>query len=285
MPRSLWTGAISFGLVNIPVKMFRATATGSARSVGFHQLHDQCGTRLQHKRWCPKEDVEVPWEHVVKGYEVSKGRYVEITDDDLDQLLPGDDYAAIAIENFVALDEVDPMYYDRAYYLSPDGSPKAYALLFDALEDAGRVAIARVTLRTRQHLAIVRAQATHLILSTMFFEDELVDPSQVPGVPSGKVDQKQLTMAEQLIESMTTPFEPARYRDDYTKKVKEVIEAKLKEGEVTESLAPPAKGAQVVSLMDALKRSIAGRRASPARARRGSAGRRAAASSTRARRR
>jgi DNA end-binding protein Ku len=305
MPRSLWTGAISFGLVNIPVKMFRATATQSARSVGFHQLHDQCGTRLQHKRWCPKEDVEVPWEHVVKGYEVSKGRYVEITDEDLDQLLPEDDYAAIAIESFVALDEVDPLYYDRAYYLSPDGSAKAYALLFDALQDAGRVAIARVTLRTRQHLAIVRAQATHLVLSTMFFEDEIVDPAQVPGVPSGKVDEKQLQMAEQLIESMTTPFEPARFKDEYTEKVKEVIEAKIKEGEVTESVALPSEraGGEVVSLMDALKRSIAehkggelpsiekgprvkrARRASPARARRGSAGRHAAASSTPSRRR
>jgi DNA end-binding protein Ku len=242
--------------------MFRATAAQSAKSVGFHQLHDKCLTRLQHKRWCPKEDVEVPWEHVIKGYEVSKGRYVPMTDEDLDKLLPQDDYAAIAIENFVALDEVDPLYYDRAYYLAPEGSPKAYALLFDSMSDSGVVAIARVTLRTRQHLAIVRAQANHLVLSTMFFADEIVDPAEVPGLPSGKtasVDKKQLDMAKQLIDSMTTAFEPTRYKDEYTEKVEEVIEAKIKGGEVTESVALPEEreGAKVVSLMDALKRSIA----------------------------
>jgi DNA end-binding protein Ku len=259
MPRSLWTGAISFGLVNIPVKLFRATASQSAKSVSFHQLHDACGTRLQHKRWCPKEDVEVPWEHVVKGYEISKGRYVKITDEDLDQLLPEEDHAAIAIDSFVALDEVDPLYYDRAYYLAPDGSAKAYALLLSAMEDSGRVAIARVTLRTRSHLAVVRAQGNHLILSTMFFADEIVDPAEVPGLPTSKpahVDKKQHDMALQLIDSLTVPFDPTRYKDEYTDQVEHVIESKIKEGEVTESLAAPAARATVIDLMDALKRSI-----------------------------
>ena len=259
MPRSLWTGAISFGLVNIPVKLYRATTNSSAKTVSFHQLHKQCGARLQHKRWCPRDDVEVPWKDVVKGYEIGKGRYVEITDEELDELLPEDDYAAIAIESFVALAELDPIYYDRAYYVSPDGSPKAYSLLHAALSDAGRVAIARVRLRTRSHLAVVRPQEGHLLLSTMFYADEIVDASTIAGLPSGKhtVDKRQLEAAEQLIASMTVPFRPERYQDDYTEKIERIIEQKVTGGAVTESVElPGAAHGKVINLLDALRRSV-----------------------------
>jgi DNA end-binding protein Ku len=264
MARALWSGAISFGLVNIPVKMFRATASASAKSIGFHQIHKTCGTRLVHKRWCPKDDVEVPWEDVAKGYEVSKGRYVVMTEEELDRLLPEDEYAAIAIDNFVELGAIDPMFFDRAYYLAPDGSPKAYVLLERALETSGKVAIAHVTLRTRSHLSVVRAQEGRLVLSTMFFADEVVDPAEVPGIPSGKaatVDKKQQDAAQQLIDSMTVSWDPASYHDEYTAKVEDLIGAKVSEGEVTEALVlPEAKRGQVVNLLDALKRSIAERK-------------------------
>jgi len=125
VPRAMWSGAISFGLVNIPVKLYKGTASTSGKQVSFHQIHKTCGTRIRHIRWCPKDEVEVPWDEVAKGYEFEKGKYVEVSDEELDALLPEEDYATVSIENFVALEDVDPIYYDRAYYVSPDGSPKA----------------------------------------------------------------------------------------------------------------------------------------------------------------
>lgn len=266
MPRAMWSGAISFGLVNIPVKVYKATASTSGKQISFHQIHKTCGTRLRHIRWCPKDEVEVPWDEVAKGYEFEKGKYVEVSDEELDALLSDEDYATVAIENFVALEEVDPIYYDRAYYIAPDGSPKAYGLLHQTLEKTGRVAVARVLLRTRSHLALLRVLENHLLLETMYFDAEIVDPKEVPGVVPGKaahVDKKQLDVAEQLVESMTIDWEPARYKDEYSAKVKHVIEQKIEGGEVVEAPAPPAAagGAQVVDLLDALRRSVDATRA------------------------
>jgi DNA end-binding protein Ku len=262
VPRAMWSGAISFGLVNIPVKLFKATASSSGKQISFHQIHKTCGTRIRHIRWCPKDEVEVPWDEVAKGYEFEKGKYVEVSDDELDALLPEEDYATVAIENFVALDDVDPIYYDRAYYISPDGSPKAYALLHETLARSGKVAVARVLLRTRSHLALVRVLEDHLVLETMYFDAEIVDPAEVPGVPKSKaahVDRKQLEVAEKLVESMTIEWDPERYKDDYTEKVKHVIERKIEGGEVVEAPMVPAaegKGAQVVDLLEALRKSV-----------------------------
>jgi DNA end-binding protein Ku len=257
----MWSGAISFGLVNIPVKLYKATASTSGKQISFHQIHKPCGTRLRHLRWCPLDEVEVPWDEVAKGYEIEKGKYVEVSDEELDALLPEEDYATIGIENFVALEEVDPVYYDRAYYIAPDGSPKAYALLHEALQSTGRVAVARVLLRTRSHLALVRVLGDHLVLETMYYDAEVVDPADVPGVPHGKsahVDKRQVDVAHQLIESMTIDWEAARYEDEYSSKVKDVIEKKIEGGAIVESpLAPPEEGgAQVVDLLDALQRSV-----------------------------
>ena len=266
MPRAMWSGAISFGLVNIPVKLFKATKSSSGRGVSFHQIHKTCGTRIRHLRWCPKDEVEVPWDEVVKGYEVEKGKYVEVDKEELDELLPDEDQALVAIENFVAIDEVDPIYYDAAYYMSPDGSPKAYALLFETLQSTGKVAVARVMLRTRSHLALVRTFEDHLLLETMFYERELADVSEVPGVSKGKaahVDKRQVEVARQLVESMSTAWEPERYKDDYAERVKELIQKKVEGGEVVESLAPPAEGGKVVDLLDALKRSVAATKLEP----------------------
>ncbi|MCU1278655.1 MAG: Ku protein [bacterium] len=261
MPRAMWSGAISFGLVNIPVKLYKATASSSGKQISFHQIHKPCGTRLRHIRWCPKDEVEVPWDEVAKGYEFEKGKYVEVSDEELDALLPDEDYASVAIENFVALEDVDPIYYDRAYYIAPDSSPKAYALLHETLAKTGKVAVARVLLRTRSHLALVRVLEDHLVLETMYYNAEIVDASEIPGVQKGKaahVDRKQLEVAEQLVESMTTEWQPERYKDEYSERVKEVIEKKIAGGEVVEapSLPAAARGAQVVDLLEALRKSV-----------------------------
>lgn len=261
MPRAMWSGAISFGLVNIPIKLYKATASTSGKQISFHQIHKPCGTRLRHIRFCPKDEVEVPWDEVAKGYKLEKGKYVELSDDELDALLPEEDYATVAIENFVALDDVDPIYYDRAYYMSPDGSPTAYALLHETLRKTGKVAVARVLLRTRSHLALVRVLEDHLVLETMYFDAEIVDASEVPGVPRKKgahVDRKQLEVAEKLVESMSIAWQPERYEDEYSAKVKKVIERKIEGGEVVESPALPAAegGAQVVDLLEALRKSV-----------------------------
>jgi DNA end-binding protein Ku len=287
VPRAMWSGAISFGLVNIPVKLLKATASTSGKQISFHQIHEPCGTRLRHIRWCPKDEVEVPWDEVAKGYEIEKGKYVEVSDEELDALLPEEDYATVAIENFVALDDVDPIYFDRAYYVSPNGSPKAYALLLQTLAKTGKVAVARVLLRTRSHLSLVRVLGDHLVLETMYFDAEIVDASAIPGVKHGKaahVDRKQVEMAEKLVESMTIAWDPERYKDEYSAKVKQVIEEKIEGGEIVESLAPPAaEGAKVVDLLDALKRSVAatrergGRRVKSAPRRRAGAARRSRA--------
>jgi DNA end-binding protein Ku len=260
MPRALWTGAIGFGLVSIPVKLYRATASASGQGVSFHQLHEKCGTRIKMVRRCPRDDVDVPWEDVVKGYEVHKGRYVIVTDEELDEILPKDDFAQIAIENFVALDEIDPIYYDRAYYVAADGAARAYALLHRALVDSGRAAIARVTLRTRSHLAVVRAQDHHLLLSTMFYDDEIVGADVVPALDEARahVDKKQEDVARQLIDSMTTAWDPSRYHDEYTARAKRLIEEKLERGQIEESLVPagaPRRG-EVIDLMAALRKSV-----------------------------
>jgi len=263
MARALWTGSISFGLVNIPVKLYKATQPASGQTIHFHLLHDACGTRLQMKRWCPKDEVEVPWEHVVKGYEVSKGRYVRVDKEELDEVLPKEDWAAVTIDSFARLEEVDPIYYDRAYYVAPEGSPKAYALLHQTLLDAGRVAVARVTLRTRSHLAVVRALPDRLLLSTMFYSDEIVAPADVPGLPSGRAaapDARQVEMAARLVESMAEPFAPEKYHDVYAERVHALVQQKVETGAVEEAAPLPAEaGAPVVNLLDALKRSLADR--------------------------
>lgn len=263
MARALWTGSISFGLVNIPVKLYKATQPASGQTIHFHLLHATCGTRLKMKRWCPKDEVEVPWDDVIKGYEVSKGRYVRVDPAELDEILPKEDWAAISIDSFSKLEEVDPIFYDRAYYIAPEGSPKAYALLHKTLVDAGRVAVARVTLRTRSHLAVVRALEDRLLLSTMFYSDEIVEAGDVPGLPSGRAatpDPRQVEMAERLVESMTEPFDPAKYHDVYAERVHELVQKKIETGAVEEAAPLPAEsGAPVVNLLDALKRSLAER--------------------------
>ncbi|HZA14870.1 MAG TPA: Ku protein [Myxococcaceae bacterium] len=255
MARSIWSGAISFGLVNVPVKLYSAT---SHKEVHFNMLHKKDGARIKQQRVCAEEGVEVPWEEIAKGYEISPGRYVMLDKDELAALNPKAD-KSIAIEDFVNQSEIDPIFYENAYYLAPDrGAAKPYALLLEAMKKTGKVGIARVVLRTRQYLAAVRPMGKGLALSTMLYADE-VNPveeiEELPG-PESKPKDRELEMAQQLIESLSTKFEPEKYTDEHREQVLALIEKKAK-GEEIVVAQEPEEPAKVVNLMDALQKSLA----------------------------
>ena len=254
MPRSIWSGAISFGLVNVPVKLYTAVRK---KDVRFHQLHEKDGVRIQQKRVCPAEDVEVPYDEIVKGYEIAKDQYVMIEPDELEALDPEATHT-IDIEDFVHLDEIDPLYFDSSYYLVPDNrGEKAYRLLLTAMRDAGMVGIARVVLRTKQYLSAVRPVGDALVLTTMNYADEVTDAADldVPDTKSVEPSSKELGMASRLIESLATDFDPERYRDTYRERVLDLIEQKAAGKEI---VAPPETEtrAPVVDLMAALEASL-----------------------------
>ena len=267
--RAMWSGAITFGMVNIPVKLFSAT---SAKDISFNLLHSTCGTRLQQKRWCPTEDVEVPWEEVVRGYEYTKGEYVTLTDEDFEKL-PLPSRHTIAINAFVQATEIDPVYYEKSYFLEPDArGEKAYALLLRALSERNLTGIAAITMRKKEQLCALRGQEGTLMLETLFYPDEV---ELERGVDLGKVniDERELDMAFKLIDLLRKPFEPEEYHDHYREALAELIDAKLEGKEVVTS--PPPKDAKVIDLADALARSVAAarkgggkRKAAPAPARR-----------------
>src|SRR5438105_694066 len=236
MPRPIWTGSISFGLVNVPVRLVTAT---SAKDVRFHQLHGPDGARIQQKRVCAVDGEEVPYEEIVKGYELSPGQYVVIEPEELATLDPESSHS-IDLEEFVDLDQIDPIYFDKAYYLIPDKrAEKPYALLVEAMSRTNKVGLARFVMRTKQYLAALRAKDNALVLSTMLFDDEVVPLSGLEGVPDGvDLSEREVAMAEQLVSSLATDFEPAKYHDDYRQRVLDLIQAKA-EGQVI--AAPPVQ--------------------------------------------
>jgi DNA end-binding protein Ku len=255
MPRPIWTGAISFGLVNVPVKLYTAT---QAKDVRFHQLHDKDGVRLQQKRVCPEDGEEVPYEHVVKGYEIAPGQYVTVTQDELRALSPKST-KTIEIEEFVDLAEIDPVYYEHSYYLAPDrNAARPYALLLRAMQESNRVAIGRVVLRTKEYLTAIRPMGRALTMSTMLFADEVVDQDRIEGLPDDEVETpaRELKMARQLVESLTTEFEPDRFRDEYRAKVLDLIDRKAAGQEIAEQ-PEEEEAAPVTDLMAALEASLA----------------------------
>jgi DNA end-binding protein Ku len=272
MPRAIWSGAISFGLVNIPVKLYSAV---SRKTVRFHQLDRADSQRIQQKRVNPRSEEEVPYENLVKGYEVGPDRYVVITPEELEGLEP-QKTRTIDIEDFVELDQIDPIYYDHPYYLAPDtGAHKAYRLLLDAMKESGKVAIARVVIRSKEHLVAVRPRDDVLTMETMLFADEVIPPDALDELPAdGKVktSKRELDMARQLIDSLSGDFEPEKYRDEYRERVLELIERKA-QGEEVVIEAPPEEPKKVPDLMAALEASIAetkrqgGARAKPKRKR------------------
>jgi DNA end-binding protein Ku len=254
MPRSIWTGAISFGLVNVPVKLYSAV---SKKTVRFHQLHASDGVRIQQKRLCPADGEEVPWDDIVKGYEISPDRYVIVSPEELEALDPKKT-KTIDIEEFVDLDEIDPLYYDHPYYLLPgQGAAKPYKLLAQAMRDANKVAIARVVIRTKEQLVAVRPVGDVLAMATMNFADEVVNPESFDDAPGDDVEtsKRELDMARQLIESLTGDFQPEKYHDEYREAVLDLIEKKAEGQEIV--LQPAEEPERVPDLMAALEASLA----------------------------
>ncbi len=254
----MWSGAISFGLVNVPIKLFSAV---SRKSVRFHQLNGETGNRIQQKRVDPETGEEVAYENLVKGYELTRDRYVLIEPDELEALDP-EKSRTIDIEDFVDEADIDPIFYDHPYYLVPDkGAAKAYGLLLSAMEESEKVAIARVVIRSKEQLVAIRPHRDGdlLVMETMVFADEIVGPEDLDGLPESKelnVSDRELKMARQLIDSLSGEFEPSKYKDEYREKVLELIERKAAGEEIAVQPEAP-QPAKVPDLMAALEASLA----------------------------
>jgi DNA end-binding protein Ku len=261
MPRSMWKGAISFGLVTIPVAVYPATEEKTLR---FNQLHDEDGGRIRYKRVCEKDGEEVPFEHIVKGFEIEKDRYVILTDEDFDAV-PVESSRAIDIQQFVDLDEIDPVMFKKSYYLIPDETgAKAYALLREAMSEDGRVGIAKVSFRDKEHLAALRFKDDAFVLETMYWPDEIREADFGAADVHAKVRGQELEMARQLIESLTSDWSPEEYSDEYREQLQKIVEAKVNGEEI--EIVEPEPTAKVVDLMEALKASVAAaKKETPAR--------------------
>jgi DNA end-binding protein Ku len=254
MPRPIWSGAISFGLVTIPVKLYNAV---SKKSVSFNQLDDRTGSRIKLKKVSALDGDDVPEEHIVKGYEVSKDRYVIVDPDELEQFMPVAT-RQIDLEEFVDLVEIDPIYFDSPYYLAPDKIAKPYRLLAEAMAAAGKVGIGRFVMRNKQYVAAIRPVDGHLVLSTMVYADEVVAPASIDELESlgdTEISAKERKMAEALVESLAAPFEPDKYQDAYREQVLDLL-ARKASGEELEAPAPAASAPQVIDLMAALEASV-----------------------------
>jgi DNA end-binding protein Ku len=256
MPRSIWTGAISFGLVTVPVKLYSAV---QRKNVRFHQLDAENGVRIAQKRVNPVTGEEVPYERLVKGYEISPERYVLVDPAELDALEPVKT-RTIDIEDFVDLAEIDPVFYDHPYYLAPGaGGAKPYRLLLDAMAETGKVAIANVVIRSKQHLVAVRPQGDVLGMATMLYPDEIVDSERIDEIPDAEevsTTDKELAIAKQLVESLAGPFEPEKYRDTYREEVLALIERKAAGEEIAVQPVAEEEPAAVPDLMAALQASL-----------------------------
>ena len=258
MARAIWSGAISFGLVNVPVKLYSAT---SPKSVRFHQLSAKTGARIKQKRVDASTGEEVAFEDLVKGYELAPDRYVVIEPEELDALDPKTTHT-IDIEAFVDLGEIDPIYYDSSYFIAPSaGGAKPYRLLLEAMRESGRVGIGRVVLRSKQQLCALRASESDvLVLSTMLFGDEVNSSDrldELDAIRETETSPRELQMAQQLIDSLSGEFDPGHYRDDYRDQVLALIERKAAGEEITPAPAAPQAPSAAPDLMAALEASLA----------------------------
>jgi DNA end-binding protein Ku len=253
MPRSMWKGAISFGLVSIPVAVYPAT---EEKSLKFNQLHDEDMGRIRYQRVCEQDGEVVSFEHIVKGYEYEKGHYVVLTDEDFDKV-PVESSRLIDILQFVDADDIDPIYYKKNYYLVPEESGvKAYALLRQAMEEDGRVGISKVSFRDREHLAALRFKDDAFVLETMFWPDEIRDAKfdELEKAAEVKPRLQEIQMAKTLIDNLTDDFKPEQYKDEYREALLKVVDAKVDGREI--EAAPEPEEAKVVDLMEALKASV-----------------------------
>jgi DNA end-binding protein Ku len=257
MARAIWSGTISFGLLNVPVRLFSAVAR---RSIALREIRDSDSARIKHRRVAEGTDEEVPYENIVKAYELTPGQYVPLSKDEMAALAP-EKTRAIDVQDFVDIEEIDPMYFDSPYYLGPaEGAEKAYSLLAAAMESSGKAAISRFVFRNKEHLAAIRATDGVLTLTTMRFHDEVVPPSELDDAlpdKKPKVAKREQQMAEQLIDSLSTEFEPNSYRDEYREQLLALIEQKAEGKEIVAPEAEEPKATKAPDLMAALEESIA----------------------------
>jgi DNA end-binding protein Ku len=257
MARAIWSGSISFGLLNVPVKLYSAV---SKKSVSFRELRESDGSRIRHKRVAEADGKEVDYGDIVKGYEIAPEQYVVITKDELEELDPKKT-RAIEIQDFVDLDDIDPIYFDHPYYLGPDkGAERAYSLLVKAMEDQRKVAVARFVLRNRESLAALRPMDGVLTMATMRFADEVVSPDEISEVLGEEVEapqKKELDMAKALIDSLTSEFDAEQYRDEYREELLALIERKAKGESIVASEPEAREPTKAPDLMAALEESLA----------------------------
>ena len=249
----MWKGSISFGLVNIPIKMFTAT---EEKDIRFRYLHKECNTPLKYKKICPTCDKEVREDEIVRGFEYETGHFIIINEEDIEALKSEVDAKSIDILDFVNLAEIDPIYFDKSYYLSPqDTGNKAYNLLRQAMNDTGKIAIAKMTIRNKQTLAALRIFQNVLVLETIFYPDEVRSVNLIPGVSENlEVNEKELSIATKLIENLSAQFEPEKYKDDYREALQELISKKIQGKEI--EIAPEMPHKNVIDLMEALQASL-----------------------------
>jgi DNA end-binding protein Ku len=260
MATTVWKGHLTFGLISIPVRMF---AAARGERISFNQLHKVCHSRLRQPLFCPVCNRNVERNEIVKGYEYEKDQYVLFNEEELDKIEPPS-AKVMEILEFVKLDEMDPLYFDSSYYISPeDAGVKAYQLLMKAMEESGYGAIAKLTMHQREHIVIIRPGKQGMTLHTMFYTNEI---RAAEAVPSDKIELKdqERKLAEQLIQSLAAPWKPEKYRDEYQENLRAMIDAKLKGQEITEVAQPHM--APVIDLMEALKKSLAEKRTAPSAA-------------------
>ena len=258
--RTTWNGSLSFGLVTIPVGLAPATAPKArASDVTFRTLHRECGTPIKQKRWCPVHEREVTNDELVKGWEVSKGQFVIVEDSDLEAIEQRDTSRAIEISRFVPLSEVDPMFFDRTYFLAPSSAEaqrRPYVLLLNAMKETGMAAIGRMVIRGNENFVLIRPKGDALVLETLFLAEDVRSAAEIDEVVGEtEVDEPELQLARQLIDGLVGEFEPEALRSEYRQNLRELLEAKLKGEEI--SVPEPVAEAPVVDLMEALKKSVA----------------------------
>lgn len=250
--KTMWKGSISFGLVNIPIKLYTSS---EATGIKFRQLHSKCHNPISYKKYCPSCNEDVTGDDIIRGYEYEKGRYVVIEDSDLDRI-PDETTRTIDIIDFVNIEEIDPIFYDRTYYVAPEESAvKPYTLLRESMEKTGKIAIAKIVIRSKESLATIRTfKDGYLVMETMYYPAEIRNITELPALSEVKLSEKELKMAEQLVESLAEPFNPEKYTDDYRKALMDIIRSKVEGKDIVE---PHVKDqGKVLDLMEALKASI-----------------------------
>ncbi|MGM0845345.1 MAG: Ku protein [Bacillota bacterium] len=251
---TIWKGSISFGLVSIPIKLHAATED---KDIKMRSLHRECHTPIKYEKICPVCEKNLEHEEIVKGYEIAKGKFVMIEDEEIKELRDDDEEKAVEIVDFIKIDEIDPIYFNRSYFISPnEGGKKAYSLLRKALVESHKVGIAKIVMRSKEQLAVVRVYQNTMVMETIHFPDEVRLTGDVPNVPAeDEVGQRELDTAIMLIDQLSTEFQPEKYEDDYRKKLMELIQSK-QTGEKFVTPKEKAPAANVTDLMSALQASI-----------------------------